>query len=129
MKKILFISIVMLSSFICGGQTLICWRAESVKYNPSTGEFIPTKRYEFFSEAFFSDSYIRINDAGLYLTIKRISSRNRSNNGIVTVFDVSNDKGSSMVATIVEDKNGIFKLLITQDDHSDVGIVYYIKNR
>lgn len=129
MKKIVFIHILILMSFICDAQTLICWRAETVKYSSSSGQFETTKRYDMNSEAFFSEKYIRINDAGLFLTKQRIKSVDRSSDGVVTIYDVKNDQGYSLVATVVEDINGIFKMFLMADERSIDGIVYYIKNR
>lgn len=128
MKKILFISSLMAISFFCDAQTFICWRMEDVRYNYSTQDYQPIKRYDITSEAFFGDDIIRINDVSLYLTKLRTRSRNTSRNGTVTVYDVMNSKNVLMVATVVEDVNGILKLFVT-NDKSDDGVVYYIKNR
>ena len=129
MKKLTLLVILLLSVIFGYSQTMICWKSEIVKYNASSGQMEPISKQDMNSEAFFSDTYIRVNDDKLYLTKRRITSRQRSNNGVVTIFDVVNDVGASLVVTVVEDKNGIFRMMVTPDNSSDYGIVYYFKNR
>lgn len=129
MKKLLLLVTFVFIVIISHAQTMICWKSEMVKYNPSSGQMEPFLKQDMNSEAFFNDKYIRVNDDKIYLTKRRINSRQKSNDGVVTIYDVVNDEGSPLVVTIVEDKNGIFKMLITQNNSSDYGIVYYFKNR
>lgn len=89
----------------------------------------PILKQDMNSEAFFSDRIIRVNDDKLYLTKRRINSVQRSSDGVVTIYDVVNDEGKSLVVTVVEDRNGIFRMMVTPDSSSDYGIVYYFKNR
>ncbi|MES2429425.1 MAG: hypothetical protein V4556_00735 [Bacteroidota bacterium] len=129
MKKLLLISILLSATVFCNAQTLICWRAELCKYNASTGEFDPTPfKVDVISEAFFNDKWIRINDYQIQLTKVSTRSRDVSGDGIVTVYDVLDENNTEMVATVVEDSQGIFKMLLTTDK-SDAATAYYIKNR
>ena len=81
------------------------------------------------SEAFFNDTYIRVNDDKLYLTKVRTTSKTKTKDGTITIYDVVKDDGGLLVATVVEDRNGIFKMLVTKDDKAEYGVVYYFKNR
>lgn len=129
MKKLFLLCTFLLSIIIIHAQTMICWKSEIVKYNASSGQMEPVHKQDMNSEAFFSDRIIRVNDDKLYLTKRRINSVQRSSNGVVTIYDVVNDEGKSLVVTVVEDRNGIFRMMVTPDNSSDYGIVYYFKNR
>ena len=109
-------------------QTYICWRAEVALINPSTGVFEPVSKKDMNSEAFFSNSTIRINDADIFLTKQSIASRNVTSNGTVTVYNVTNRKNQPLIAIVVEDSKGILRVSITQAN-VDVAVIYYIKNR
>ena len=129
MKKIFLLTTSLLLAVVSYTQTMICWKSEVVVYKPSSGQMEPIAKQDMNSEAFFNDTYIRVNDDKLYLTKRRITSRQKSNDGTVTIYDVVDDKGSTLVVTVVEDRNGIFRMMVTQNSNSDYGIVYYFKNR
>ena len=129
MKNFLFISAFLIISFISNAQTLICWRSDVVKYNPSSGEFEAFAKTDMNSEAFFNDTYIRVNDDKLYLTKVRTTSRTKTKDGTITIYDVTKSEGGYLIATVVEDRNGIFKMLLTKDEKAEYGVVYYFKSR
>lgn len=129
MNKLLLISFFLFIGFTGKTQTLICWKSDVVKYNSSSGEFEAFLKNDMNSEAFFNDTYIRVNDDKLYLTKVRTTSKTKTKDGTITIYDVVKDDGGLLVATVVEDRNGIFKMLVTKDDKAEYGVVYYFKNR
>jgi hypothetical protein len=128
MRKFFLSWAIMLIGIICYGQTMICWREDVTIRNPKTGLFEPISKTEMNSEAFFGSDFIRINDAKIYLRKTKLLSEEKSENGIVKVYGVVNNEGVNLVAVTVEDKSGIFKLMINNPKY-EAGVVYYIKNR
>ena len=129
MNKLLLITLFLFISHRIDAQTLICWRSDVVKYNPSSGEYEAFSKADMNSEAFFSDTHIRVNDDKLYLTKIRMTSKTKTKDGIVSIYDVKRDDGTPLIITVVEDQNGIFKMFVVQDNSAKYGVVYYFKNR
>lgn len=129
LKQLILISIFTIVTLISKSQTIICWKWEFAILNPQTKSFETKAKIDLNSEAFFNNQYIRINDVKVLLTKKSIISQNKTEDGTVEIFNVISEDGEIMIATVVSDKNGIFKLMITSSIYAQTAEIYNFKNR
>ena len=128
-KKILLSTLFLFSILITKSQTMICWKWELAKVNMETRAFEVVSKVDLNSEAFFSNKYIRINDAKILLTIENVMSIIKKEEGTTTIYNVSDENGYKWIASIISDLNGIFKMMLTQNINSSESFIFTFKNR